>query len=62
MGNSLSTQEHGNFKQMMKNPQFEAPKFKMNTDIKDFYKFTVDDFELEGYEFNKLDGKFEVAV
>ena len=48
--------------QMMKNPQFEAPKFKMNTDIKDFYKFTVDDFELEGYEFNKLDGKFEVAV
>ncbi len=48
--------------QMMKNPQFEAPKFKMNTDIKDFYKFTVDDFELEGYEYNKLDGKFEVAV
>lgn len=48
--------------QMMKNPQFKAPEFKMNTSIKDFYKFTVDDFELVGYEFNNLNGKFEVAV
>lgn len=28
----------------------KAPKFIMNPDIKDFYKFTVDDFDLEGYE------------
>lgn len=47
---------------MLKNPQFEAPKFIMNPDIKNFYDFTVDDFKLEGYEFNKIDEKFEVAV
>jgi len=28
----------------------KAPRFIMNPDIKDFYKFTVDDFALEGYE------------
>lgn len=28
----------------------KAPKFVMNPDVKDFYKFTVDDFTLEGYE------------
>ncbi len=47
---------------MMKNPTFEAPKFIMNPDVKDFYKFTVDDFKLEGYEYNKIDEKFEVAI
>ena len=47
---------------MLKNPQFEAPKLIMNPDIKNFYDFTVDDFKLEGYEFNKIDEKFEVAV
>ena len=47
---------------MLKNPTFAAPKFVMNPDIKDFYDFTVDDFKLEGYEFNKLDEKFEVAI
>lgn len=49
-------------KKMLKNPQFEAPKFKMNPDVKDFYKFTVDDFALEDYKYNKLDEKFEVAI
>ena len=49
-------------KKMLQNPQFEAPKFIMNPDIKNFYDFTVDDFKLEGYEFNKLEEKFEVAI
>ena len=49
-------------KKMLTNPQFPAPKFIMNKDIKNFYDFTVDDFALEGYEFNKIDEKFEVAV
>ena len=49
-------------KKMLDNPQFPAPKFIMNKDIKNFYDFTVDDFALEGYEFNKLEDKFEVAV
>ncbi|MCQ2387804.1 MAG: thymidylate synthase, partial [Clostridia bacterium] len=49
-------------KKMLEFPQFEAPKVIINPDVKDFYKFTVDDFKLEGYEFNKLEDKFEVAV
>ncbi len=47
---------------MMTNTQFEAPKFVMNPDVKNFYDFTVDDFKLEGYEYNKIEEKFEVAV
>ncbi len=47
---------------MMKNPQFDAPKLIINPDVKDFYDFTVDDFKLEGYEYNKIDDKFEVAI
>jgi len=30
--------------------------------VKDFYDFTVDDFELENYEYNPEKVKFEVAV
>lgn len=47
---------------MMKNPQFKAPKVIMNPEVKDFYKFTVDDFTLVDYEYNKIDEKFEVAI
>ncbi len=47
---------------MLKNPTFEAPKLIINPDVKDFYKFTVDDFKLENYEFNKIEEKFEVAI
>jgi len=49
-------------KKMLTNPEFPAPKFIMNKDIKNFYDFTVDDFALENYEFNKIEEKFEVAV
>ena len=49
-------------KKMLENPQFDAPKLVMNPDVKDFYRFTVDDFKLENYQFNKLEEKFEVAI
>lgn len=39
-----------------------APKFRIDTSITDFYKFTVDSFSLEGYEFHKLGKKIPVAV
>ena len=47
---------------MLKNPQFKAPKLIINPDVKDFYQFTLDDFELVDYEYNKIEEKFEVAV
>ncbi len=42
--------------------QHPAPKFVINKDITDFYKFTLDDFALEGYEFEPFNEKFEVAI
>ena len=48
--------------EILKKEPFPAPKFKMNPDIKNFYDFTVDDFELEGYQYHKLDKKIEVAI
>lgn len=48
--------------EILKNPQYPAPIFKMNNDVKNFYDFTVDDFELEGYQYAKLDKKIEVAI
>ena len=47
---------------ILDNPQYPAPKFWINPEIKNFYDFTVDDFKLEGYEYTKLEDKIEVAV
>ena len=49
-------------KDMLKNPEYPAPKFVMNPDIKNFYDFTVDDFRLESYEATPLKQRLEVAV
>ena len=48
--------------EILKKEPFPAPTFKMNPDIKNFYDFTVDDFELENYQYHKLDKKIEVAI
>ncbi len=47
---------------MMQNEQFSAPKLIINPDVKDFYKFTVDDFTLVDYKYNNINEKFEVAI
>ena len=49
-------------KKMLANPQFEAPKLIINPDVKNFYDFSVDDFKLVDYQYNKIEEKFEVAV
>jgi len=48
--------------EILQNPQYPAPVFKMNKGIKNFYDFTVADFELENYCYTKLDKKIEVAI
>ena len=47
---------------MMENPQYPAPKVIINPEVKDFYKFTVDDFQIIDYQYNKIEEKFEVAI
>ena len=36
-------------KELITRPTYDAPKFWMNPEIKDFYQFTVDDFRLDDY-------------
>ena len=49
-------------KQMLENPEYPAPKFIINPDVKDFYDFKVEDFVLEDYKATPLGTKLEVAV
>ena len=39
-----------------------APKFLIDPAVKDFYAFTRDSFQVEGYEFHEFTGKIPVAV
>jgi len=49
-------------KKMIKGKQHKAPRFVMNKEVKDFYKFKVSDFNFENYKFNDIKDKFEVAI
>lgn len=48
--------------ELIEREQFEAPKFEMNKDIKNFYDFTVDDFKLIDYKKNPQIKNIPVAV
>ena len=41
---------------------YEAPKFYVNQEIKDFYHFQVEDFRLENYRFHEFTDKIPVAI
>ena len=48
--------------EMIKRPQFEAPKLIINKEIKNFYDFTVDDFVLENYQKNEQIKNIPIAI
>ncbi len=48
-------------KSILTNKQFDAPIFKMDKGIDDFYKFSVDSFELIDYKYNDLGARLPVA-
>ena len=41
---------------------YPNPTFQMNRDVKSFYDFTLDDFELVNYQYLPFDHKIEVAI
>jgi len=49
-------------KEIIEHEQFDAPKFEINKDIKDFYDFSVEDFKFVDYKFNEKKYKIEVAI
>ena len=48
--------------ELIKNEPKPAPKFLINPEVKDFYAFTRDSFQVEGYEYHEFTGKIPVAV
>lgn len=49
-------------KELITRPQFPAPKFWLNPEIKDFYEFTEDDIKLIDYETNPQVKNIPIAV
>lgn len=49
-------------KELMNRMEYRAPRLVMNKGVKNFYDFTVDDFELKGYQYGESVGKIPVAV
>ena len=49
-------------KELIAREPYAAPKFEINPDIKDFYAFTVDDFNIVDYKHGKSIGKVPIAV
>jgi thymidylate synthase len=47
---------------MIKNQEYDAPKFELNSSITNFYDFTTDDFKLKNYMFNNKKYNIEVAI
>lgn len=49
-------------KELIKRPGYDAPVFKMNDKITNYYDFTVDDFSLEGYRHGEKISNIPVAI
>jgi len=49
-------------KEIIKNEPKRAPKFIIDPQVTDFYKFTRDSFRMEGYEYSDFSGKIPVAL
>ena len=49
-------------KELIERESFDAPTFKINPDVKDFYDFTVDDIIIEDYEKNPQIKNIPVAI
>ena len=47
---------------LLERESLPAPVFYVNPEVKDFYKFTVDDFRLENYRFHEFREKIPVAI
>ena len=49
-------------KKMLENPSYDAPVFRMDPSVTDFYQFTKDSFRMEGYRYHDFDGEIPIAI
>ena len=49
-------------KELIARPQYPAPRFRLNPDVKDFYDFTVDDIKIEDYQKNPQIKNIPIAI
>ncbi len=49
-------------RELIKRPQYPAPGFELNPDIRDFYDFTVDDIKVTDYQKNEQIKNIPIAV
>lgn len=49
-------------KELIERPTYDAPEFWINPDVKDFYEFKVEDFELRNYKFGPKVANIPVAI
>ena len=47
---------------MLENPGYDAPEFRMDPSVTDFYQFTKDSFQMEGYRYHDFDGEIPIAI
>ena len=47
---------------MLENPGYDAPVFRMDPSVTDFYQFTKDSFQMEGYRYHDFDGEIPIAI
>lgn len=52
----------GIIRELIERPDYPAPTLKLNPEIKNFYDFTIDDFELVDYQYGPSIGRIEMAV
>ena len=48
--------------ELLKRPEYPAPKVSLNPDVKNFYEFTIDDLIVEGYEYGEQIRDIPIAV
>ena len=48
--------------EMLKNPQYAAPRFEIDPDVTDFYAFTKNSFRMVDYKFNDFPHEIPIAI
>lgn len=49
-------------KKMLENTEYDAPEFRIDPGVTDFYRFTKDSFRMENYRYHAFDDEIPIAI